>query len=129
VNPKAEELKKRTAAFADAVAKLVRELPNTLEGRRVGAQLFDAGTSVASNYRAACRTRSHAEFVAKIGLVVEESDECTFWLAFLIRNQIVPESVARSLLEETEELLAIFSASHRTASGRTSRLRSRPNPQ
>jgi four helix bundle protein len=118
VNPKAEELKKRTAAFADGIARLVRELPNTLEGRKVGAQLFDAGTSVASNYRAACRARSHAEFVAKIGLVVEESDECTFWLAFLGRTQIMPESVVRSLLQEAEELLAIFAASHRTASGK-----------
>jgi four helix bundle protein len=118
VNPKAEELKKRTAAFADGVARLVRELPNTLEGRRVGAQLFDAATSVASNYRAACRARSHAEFVAKIGLVVEESDECTFWLAFLGRTQIMLESVVRSLLQEAEELLAIFAASHRTASGK-----------
>lgn len=96
----------------------MRELPNTLEGRRVGAQLFDAGTSVASNYRAACRARSHAEFVAKIGLVVEESDECTFWLAFLGRTQIMPEPVVRSLLQEAEELLAIFAASHRTASGK-----------
>jgi four helix bundle protein len=123
VNQKAEGLKQRTAAFADRVAKLVRELPNTLEGRKVGAQLFDAGTSVASNYRAACRARSHAEFIAKIGLVVEESDECTFWLAFLIRTQIMPETVVRSLLQEAEELLAIFAASHRTASGRTSRRR------
>jgi four helix bundle protein len=118
VNPKAEELKKRTAAFADSVAKLVRELPNTLEGRRVGAQLFDAGTSVASNYRAACRARSHAEFVAKIGLVVEESDECTFWLAFIVRTKIMPESAIESLLQEAEELLAIFTASHKTASGK-----------
>ncbi|HEX2342153.1 MAG TPA: four helix bundle protein [Vicinamibacterales bacterium] len=119
MNPKAEELKKRTAAFADGIARLVRDLPNTLEGRRVGGQLFDAGTSVASNYRAACRARSHAEFVATIGLVVEESDECTFWLAFLSRNQIMSESAIRSLLEEAEELLAIFAASHRTASGKS----------
>ena len=118
MNPKAEELKRRTAAFADGIARLVRELPNTLEGRKVGAQLFDAGTSVASNYRAACRARSHAEFVAKIGLVVEESDECTFWIAFIIRNQIVPQSVVSALLQEAEELLSIFAASHRTASGK-----------
>jgi four helix bundle protein len=118
VNPKAEALKSRTAAFADSIAKLVRELPTTLEGRRAGAQLFDAGTSVASNYRAACRARSHAELVAKIGLVVEESDECTFWLAFIIRTKIMAESVVRPLLLEAEELLAIFAASHKTASGR-----------
>lgn len=118
MNPKAEELKKRTAAFADGIASLVRELPNTLEGRRVGAQLFDAATSVASNYRAACRARSHAEFTAKLGVVVEESDECTFWLAFLVRNQIMSESAVRSLFQEAEELLAIFAASHRTASGK-----------
>ena len=70
-----KELKDRTKRFALNVIFLVRELPPTIDGRRLGGQLFDAGTSVAANYRAACRARSRAEFIAKLGIVLEESDE------------------------------------------------------
>lgn len=89
MSEKAEQLKKRTFQFAVSIVNLVRALPATFEGRRVGGQLFDAGTSVAANYRAACKARSHAEFIAKIGIVLEEA--------------------------EASELSAIFTASHKTA--------------
>jgi four helix bundle protein len=81
----AEDLKKRTKQFALRVLKLVAALPNNVQGRAVGGQLVRAGTSVASNYRAACRGRSKAEFVAKLGIVVEEADESAFWLELIIK--------------------------------------------
>jgi four helix bundle protein len=118
VNPKAEALKKRTAAFADAVADLVQALPNTTEGRKVREQLFAAATSVAANYRAACRARSPDDFISKIGLVVEEADECHFWLALLIRQKLIVAGTVTPFLQEANELAAIFTASHKTASER-----------
>ncbi|MGI8838489.1 MAG: four helix bundle protein [Pyrinomonadaceae bacterium] len=77
---KADDLKKRTKQFALRILKLVAALPNTVEGRAIGGQLVRAGTSVAANYRAACRGRSKAEFIAKMGTVEEEADESAFWL-------------------------------------------------
>ena len=75
-----EELKARTKTFALRVMKLVDALPNSKSGRAIGNQLVRSGTSVGSNYRAACRARSRAEFIAKIGVVEEEADESAFWL-------------------------------------------------
>ena len=115
MSEKAEQLKKRTFLFAVNIVKLVRELPATFEGRRVGEQLFDAGTSVAANYRAACKARSHAEFIAKIGIVLEEADESEFWLEFLVATAIVPEAAVKAHRCEASELSAIFTASHKTA--------------
>ena len=112
---KAEELKMRTFQFAVSIVKLVRELPTTSEARRIGGQLFDAGTSVAANYRAACKARSHAEFIAKIGIVLEEADESDFWLHLLVATSIVPETTVKSHRCEASELSAIFTASHKTA--------------
>jgi four helix bundle protein len=114
----ADMLKERTQLFAESVVKLIRDLPNTLEGRRIGGQLFDAATSVAANYRAACKARSHAEFVAKIGIVGEEADESEFWLNFIARISVLTEArIARDRAEACE-LTAIFTASHKTASAR-----------
>jgi four helix bundle protein len=124
VNPKAEHLKERAARFAERAVRFVRQLPNTMEARRIGGQLLDAATAVAANYRAACRARSHAEFVAKLGTVVEEADESQGWLLLLIRSDIVSAQSAKWLVDEAGEVLAIFTASHKTASGR---LRHRPN--
>jgi four helix bundle protein len=84
----ADELKKRTKKFALRILKLVAALPNTVQGRTVGGQLARAGTSVGSNYRAACRSRSRAEFIARIGVVLEEADESAFWLELLIEGQL-----------------------------------------
>lgn len=75
-----KEMKDRTKRFAVDVIRLCRELPPTLDGRRIG----DAATSVAANYRAACRARSRAEFIAKLGIVLEESDESLFWLELTV---------------------------------------------
>jgi four helix bundle protein len=74
-----------------------------------------SATSVAANYRAACRARSHAEFVAKIGVVVEEIDETVFWLEFLVDVGLVSSKRMSDLLRESNEVLAIVAASHHTA--------------
>jgi four helix bundle protein len=106
MSAKADELKERTASFADRVIRLVRELPNTLEARKIGGQLIEAATSVAANYRASCRARSHAEFVSKIGTVEEEADESDFWLSMLVRSGIAARSAVDPLLTEAGELVA-----------------------
>ena len=110
----AEELKKRTKAFAVRVVKLFRSLPKTDEARVIGRQMLRSATSVAANYRAVCRARSKAEFAAKMGVVVEEADETVFWLEFVGDTEIIPAQRMDPLLREANELLAIFAASHRT---------------
>src|SRR5688500_16144008 len=110
----AEDLKKRTKQFALRVLKLVAALPNNVQGRAVGGQLVRAGTSVASNYRAACRGRSKAEFVAKLGIVVEEADESAFWLELIIEGALLPAKLVQPLLEEANELTRIMVSSRGT---------------
>ena len=108
-------LKKRTKQFAIRIVHLFRALPRSEEARVIGRQLLRSGTSVAANYRAVCRSRSKAEFIAKIGLVVEETDETVLWLELLVDTEIVDEEKMKSLLKESNELLAIFAASQFTA--------------
>ena len=110
-----EELKERTKQFALRVVKLFRLLPRAAEARVIGGQLLRSGTAVAANYRAACRARSKAEFIAKIGVVVEEADETVFWLELLVDAGIIPKQRLEALQTEANELLAIFAASQRTA--------------
>jgi len=111
----AEELKNRSKQFALRVVKLYQAIPRRDEARVIGKQVLRSGTSVAANYRAACRARSKAEFVAKIGVVVEEIDETVFWLELLVESGLVPKARMEKLLAEANELLAIFAASHHTA--------------
>ena len=110
-----KELKDRTKRFAVNVIELCRELPPTLDGRRLGGQLIDSSTSVAANYRAACRGRSRAEFIAKLGTVLEESDESLSWLELMVDAKLVPLVRAERLLKEADELTAIFTAAVKTA--------------
>jgi four helix bundle protein len=114
----ADELKRRTKTFAVRVITLFRSLPRTEEARIIGKQVLRSGTSVAANYRAVCRARSQAEFIAKVGIVVEEADETVFWLELLVEAAIVGERKMQSLLTEANELLAIFAASQSTAKNR-----------
>ena len=111
----AEELKNRSKQFAIRIVKLFRSLPKTEEARVIGKQVLRSGTSVAANYRAVCRARSKAEFIAKIGVVVEEADETVLWLELLVDTEIVPANRMTDLLSESNELLAIFAASQYTA--------------
>ncbi len=110
-----EQLKERTKQFAIRVVHLFRALPKSDEAKVIGRQLLRSGTSVAANYRAVCRSRSKAEFISKIGVVVEEADETVLWLELLVDIEIVAQDKMKSLLKEANELLAIFAASQSTA--------------
>ena len=109
------ELKNRSKQFALEIIRLFRSLPKGEDVRIVARQLFRSGTSVAANYRAACRARSRAEFVAKIGVVVEEADESVFWLELLAESGMAQPDMVTPVTKEANELLAIFAASQRTA--------------
>jgi four helix bundle protein len=85
-----EELRTRTKAFAIRILRLFRALPRSADAQVVGKQLARSGTAVAANYRAACRARSHAEFLAKIGVVAEEADESAFWLELMMEAELLP---------------------------------------
>jgi four helix bundle protein len=109
-----EMMKKRTKEFAKLIIAFCRQLPETREGRLIGNQIFRSGTSVGANYRAACRGRSKADFIAKLGIVLEETDETLYWLEILYETKIVKELVVKPLLIEANELIAILVASINT---------------
>lgn len=110
-----EILRDRTKQFAIEIVKLVRIFPRNEESKIIGKQLMRSATSIAANYRAVCRARSKAEFIAKIGIVVEEADETVFWLEMIIELNILSLEKTGELLKEANELIAIFSASNQTA--------------
>ncbi|HEY0367346.1 MAG TPA: four helix bundle protein [Pyrinomonadaceae bacterium] len=112
----ADDLKKRTKLFALRVLKLAGALPKTIEGNSIKGQFVRAGTSVGANYRAACRSRSIAEFIAKIGIVEEEADESAFWLELIIEGAFLKETQVKSLLDEANELTRIMASSRISAS-------------
>ena len=109
------ELLQRTKQFALRIFKLVGALPQTIQGRAVAAQLIRSGTSVAANYRAACRARSKAEFVAKLGIVEEEADETAFWLELIIETSLLSLTKVKPLLTEASEIVTIMTSSKKTA--------------
>ena len=90
-------------------------MPNTVEGRAIGNQLIRSGTSVGANYRAVCRARSKAEFISKLGVVIEEADESAFWLEIIIETNIIKGSIIEPLLQETNEIIAIMVSSKNSA--------------
>jgi four helix bundle protein len=112
-----EELKQRTKSFAVRVTRLVDALPNTVKGRAIANQIMRSATSVAANYRAACRACSRAEFIAKIGVVEEEADETAFWLELIVDTDVCGQSQIEPLLNEAGELVAIMAASRKSAIG------------
>jgi four helix bundle protein len=112
----AQELKDRTKQFALRVMHLVDSLPETPKGRAVASQLVRSGMSVVANYRAACRGRSHAEFISKIGVAEGEADETVLWLELIVEDKLLPEEKIAPLLKETNELTAIMAASYISAS-------------
>jgi four helix bundle protein len=111
----ADSLRERTFQFATRIVLLAERLSQDWHAREVGRQLLKAGTSVAANYRAACRGRSRREFIAKLGVAVEEADETVFWLELIQVTGLHQESDLRALRMEAQELLAILARSHRTA--------------
>jgi four helix bundle protein len=110
----AEALKARTMRFALDICALIKQLPHDEPGPTVRRQLAKSSTSVAFNYRAACRGRSHAEYTAKIGVVAEESDETLGWLEFIEAGSLISGTLV-DIVQEAKELCAIFSASYATA--------------
>jgi len=110
-----EELKKRTKNFAHRCVKLALSLPNTQLGKHIAGQLIRCSTSVASNYRASCLAQSKSSFIAKISIVLEETDESYFWLEFIVDETLLKRVLVEPLLKEANELTAIFFASRKTA--------------
>jgi four helix bundle protein len=115
MNPRAEALKKRTFDFALRIVYFCRELRETWEGREFADQIFRSGTRVGANYRTACRGRSHDDFVAKLGHVVEEADESVYWLELLAAAKASNDPKLPDLITEANELSAIFNQSQFTA--------------
>ena len=111
----AEQMKARTKEFALRVIKLVQSMPKTIEGYAIANQIVRSGMSVAANYRASCRARSRAEFIAKVGTVLEEADETLLWLELIGDAKIVPRKRIESLRIEADELVVIMVASRKSA--------------
>ena len=110
-----EVLRQRTRTFAIRVFKLCQSLQSDDPSRMIARQLLRSATSVAANYRAAGRARSKAEFISKMGVVVEEADETLFWIEFIVDTEILSAERMTALIQEANELLAIFAASQHTA--------------
>ena len=113
-----EAMKQRTKQFALRVIRLVESLPTGRTAEVIGRQLLRSGTSVGANYRAACRAKSTADFISKMGTVEEEADESLFWMELLVEAGTVPAKRLEALMQENDELLAIVVASINTAKRR-----------
>lgn len=113
-------MKDRTKALALQIIRLCRTLPRTDESRIISRQLLRCSTSVAANYRAVCRARSTADFISKIGIVLEEADETHFWIELLGDAGVASAEKLNPVLNEANELVSIFVASLRTAKGNRS---------
>jgi four helix bundle protein len=103
-----QELRERTKKFAIRIVRLFQALPKSTEAQVMGKQLLRCGTSVAANYRAVCRARSKAEFVARMGIVAEEADESVLWLELLEETSILNHERLQDILQEAKELVSIF---------------------
>lgn len=109
------DLQNRTKSFALRVMTLIEHLPSTTKGRVISDQIMRSVTSVASNYRAVCRARSRAEFVSKLGIVLEEADESMLWLELIGEGRLLPTERVASLIKEADEITAIMFSAQRTA--------------
>lgn len=113
-----EKLKQRTKQFALEVLKFTKDFNKTDESYIIKKQLLRSAFSIAANYRAVCRARSNAEFVSKLSIVVEEADECVFWIELSLEAEIVDKEMANIILKEANEILAIMSKSRKTIKNR-----------
>ena len=113
----ADDFKKRTKTFALRIIKLVEALPPGRTADVVGRQLVKSGTSVAANYRAACRAKSQADFIAKLGIVEEEADESAFWLEILVESGLMKKERIEDLADEADQIVALTVSSINTARG------------
>lgn len=110
-----QDLQKRTKRFALEVMKVCAILEKQPLAKLVGRQMFRSTTSTAANYRAACRSKSAKDFVAKLGIVIEEVDETCFWLELLLESNMYNDKIVETLLKEARELTAIMVASRNSA--------------
>ncbi|MFH1159577.1 MAG: four helix bundle protein [bacterium] len=110
-----EVLKERTKKLSIRITVLVDNMPETRTAKMIAGQLLRSATSVGANYRAACRAKSKRDFINKLKIVEEESDEILYWLELIEERELVSREKLKSLKQETEELLAIFVASLKTA--------------
>ena len=113
-----EKMKQRTKQFVLRVIRLVESLPRGRTAEVIGRQLLRAGTSVGANYRAACRAKSTADFISKMGTVEEEADESLYWMELLVEAEIVKPEKLEYLMKEADELVAITVSSINTAKKR-----------
>lgn len=111
----ADELRARTKQFTLRVLNLVAALPDTAAGRVISYQLAKSGSAVGANYRAVCRARSPKDFINKLGVVIEEADESAYWLEVIAEGKILDPRMVVSLLQEANELVAIFVAARKSA--------------
>lgn len=110
-----EQFKARTKAFALRIIRLYKVLPATVVEQVVGKQLLRAATSVAANYRAACRARSAKEFAAKVGVCLEEADESLFWLEIMSEAELVSAERSADLRQEAEEIVSVLAKIRKSA--------------
>jgi four helix bundle protein len=116
-----EELQKRTKQFGLRVMKLCDALPRSRSANVIANQLLRSATSVGANYRSACRARSSADWINKLGVVIEEADESAYWLELIIDGELLPVAKVAALLKEADELTAIFTASQMTSKRNTAK--------
>ena len=111
---KQSELKERTKDFGCRIMKMVENLPSTKAGQIIADQILRSGFSIGANYRAACRAKSTKDFINKLKIVEEESDEVTYWIEIIIKTGLIKEDKMIPLLDESNELTAIFVSSLKT---------------
>ncbi|MEP7339306.1 MAG: four helix bundle protein [Acidobacteriota bacterium] len=112
-----DDMKSRTKSFALRIVRLTESLPTSRAADVIGKQLLRCGTSVGANYRAACRARSNADFISKMGIVEEEADESAFWLEMFVEAGLVKKEMVDGLTDEANQLVAIMVSSINTARG------------
>ena len=124
-----EEMKIRTKRFALRVLKLVESLPYGKSADVIGKQLLRCGTSVGANYRAACRAKSTADFIAKLAIVEEEADESIYWIELLVESSLVKENLVINLLDEANQILSIVVSAIKTSKEKRNPKSQVPNPK
>lgn len=109
-----EEMKKRTKKFGLRTIRMCESLPDTPVARVIRNQILRSGTSVGANYRAACRAKSKADFISKMGTVEEETDESMYWMELIVEAGLMEEKLISELHKEADEILSIVIASIKT---------------
>lgn len=120
-----DELKLRTKKYALRVINLVNSLPYSISNKNIGSQLLRCSTSVAANYRAACRARSLADFISKLSIVEEEADESLFWLEIMVESGMIKIELLKSLMMEIDEIISIVVTSIKTSKSKIRNLNSK----